>query len=349
MKDLISVIVPIYNVSQYLKQCIDSIINQTYKNLEIILIDDGSTDNCLEIMREYEKSDNRIKCYTRENKGLLYTRIDGVNKATGEYVIFVDSDDWIELNTIEILYNKIINYSADMVKCSYRMVFENRIIDEIRKENDTIYEKESLNKIYEELASNYIFHSAWSQLIKAEIIKKYIVNCDYSISMGEDLEINTHLLNKYSKVVVTNDLLYNYRYNDSSISNSISYDKTKKRIIDTIKAYSNLSSFIYENYKKEYKNALKKSIIQINNKVLDFANINNLKYKEVNKLVKEIFENDFINKIKSNTDYNYEKSIKNYMFLRNIYTENYKLYAINLILLSKVRYVKNKVKRVINK
>lgn len=340
MKDLISVIVPIYNVSQYLKQCIDSIINQTYANLEIILIDDGSTDNCLEIMREYEKNDTRIKCYTRENKGLLYTRIDGVNKANGKYIIFVDSDDWLELNAIEILYNKITKYCADMVKCSYKMVNEKETIDVIMKENDTIFEKESLNKIYEELASNYIFHSVWSQLIKAEIIKKYIVNCDYSISMGEDIEINTHLLNKYSKIVITNDVLYNYRYNNSSISNSMAYDKTKKRVNDTIKAYNNLSSFIYENYKKEYKNALRKSIIEINNKVLDFANINNLKYKEINKLLKEIFENDFIDKIKLNTNYAYKKSIKNYMFLRNIYTKNYKLYAINLILLSKFRHIK---------
>lgn len=352
MNDLITVVVPIYNVSKYLRQCVDSIINQTYTNLEIILIDDGSTDNCLEIMREYEKNDTRIKCYTRENKGLLYTRIDGVNKANGQYIIFVDSDDWLELNTIEILYNKMIKYSADMVKCSYKMVFEDKSIDIIRKQSDTIYEKESLNKIYDELVNNYIFHSAWSQLIKTEIVKKYINDCDYSISMGEDVEINTHLLDKYKKIVVTNDVLYNYRCNYDSISNATSYSKVKNRIVDLLKAYENFSNFIKNNSEKNYKKSLEKSIIEINYKLHDFANIENLKVKEIEDFIQIFFKHEFVETIRKNTSYEeieIKKGLKTTMFLKNIYLKRYKKYMFNLILLNKFRSIKKIVKKVIKK
>ena len=175
--DLITVIVPVYNVSEYLKQCIESIIGQTYKNLEVILIDDGSTDDSLEIIKQYAEKDKRIKYFSRENKGLLYTRIDGISKATGVYSIFVDSDDWLENNAIEILYNKITEYSADLVKGSYRIVNVKNKKDIVNRINDIVYEGKSFNKIYDELVSNYTFHIVWGQLIKTEIIKKRPDTC----------------------------------------------------------------------------------------------------------------------------------------------------------------------------
>ena len=107
MNDLISVIVPVYNVKNYLEKCLDSIINQTYKNLEIILINDGSTDESLDICYMYEKKDNRIKVYNQENHGLSYTRNRGIEIARGKYIGFVDSDDVISPFMYEFLYKAI--------------------------------------------------------------------------------------------------------------------------------------------------------------------------------------------------------------------------------------------------
>nr|MCR4662874.1 glycosyltransferase [Endomicrobiaceae bacterium] len=104
----VSVIVPVYNVEQYLRQCLDSIINQTFKDFECICVNDGSTDNSLTILQEYSKKDNRIKIINQKNSGSSVSRNNGIKQALGQYVSFVDADDWITDNYLEILYNKII-------------------------------------------------------------------------------------------------------------------------------------------------------------------------------------------------------------------------------------------------
>ena len=119
MNDLISVIVPVYNVKNYLEKCLDSIINQTYKNLEIILINDGSTDESLDICYMYEKKDNRIKVYNQENHGLSYTRNRGIELARGKYIGFVDSDDVISPFMYEFLYKAINEYNSKISICDF--------------------------------------------------------------------------------------------------------------------------------------------------------------------------------------------------------------------------------------
>ena len=111
---LISVVLPIYNVEKYLRRCLDSVVNQTYKNLEILLINDGSTDNCLKICEEYAKSDNRVQVINKNNAGLGMARNTGIDYAKGEYICFFDSDDYIELNTIEKLYKIIVSEQPEM-------------------------------------------------------------------------------------------------------------------------------------------------------------------------------------------------------------------------------------------
>ena len=105
---LLSVIIPVYNVEPYLEQCLDSVINQTYKNLEIICINDGSTDNSLKILEKYQKKDNRIKLINQKNKGLSEARNAGLDVAKGEYIAFVDSDDYLELNAYEEAMNVVL-------------------------------------------------------------------------------------------------------------------------------------------------------------------------------------------------------------------------------------------------
>ena len=108
MTEKITVIVPVYNVENYLNKCLDSLINQTYKNLEIIVINDGSTDNSGEICQEYAQKDNRIIYIEQENGGLSDARNTGLERMTGSYVTFVDSDDWVEPDYVEVLYNKLL-------------------------------------------------------------------------------------------------------------------------------------------------------------------------------------------------------------------------------------------------
>ena len=114
MEDLITVIVPVYKVEKYIRKCIESIINQTYKNIEIILVDDGSPDDCGKICDEYAKKDNRIKAIHKENGGLSDARNKALDLTNGKYVIFVDSDDYIEKNAIEYLYQLMQKYNTDI-------------------------------------------------------------------------------------------------------------------------------------------------------------------------------------------------------------------------------------------
>ena len=121
MKDKISIIVPVYNVEKYLSECLDSIINQSYKNIEIILINDGSTDSSLEICQKYQKNDKRIKLISQANKGLSISRNNGMKIATGKYIMFVDSDDIIHSRMIEVLYKEIKNNKCQMAVCKFKL------------------------------------------------------------------------------------------------------------------------------------------------------------------------------------------------------------------------------------
>ncbi|OYP01274.1 hypothetical protein CG709_11290, partial [Lachnotalea glycerini] len=134
MTPLISVIVPIYNVEKYIHRCLDSILRQTYKNLEIILIDDGSTDQSANICEEYKKKDERIQCIHKINGGLSEARNVGMRHATGIYMTFIDGDDYIALDYVEYLFSLLSKYAADIAVCNYQKVLENQnIIDQERE------------------------------------------------------------------------------------------------------------------------------------------------------------------------------------------------------------------------
>ena len=123
MDKLISVIVPVYNVEKFLDKCISSIVNQTYKNLEIILIDDGSTDESVQICDKWQEKDNRVRLTHKENTGVSDTRNIGLEKTTGEYICFVDSDDYIEPDYIENLYKSLTENNADIASITYSSIF----------------------------------------------------------------------------------------------------------------------------------------------------------------------------------------------------------------------------------
>ena len=249
MDQLISIIVPVYNVEEYLKECIDSILNQTYKNLEIILVNDGSTDKSGSICEDYAKVDSRIKVVHKKNGGLSDARNLGLDRALGEYVIFIDSDDYIDQRMCEILLNYANKYSVDIVSCNFKRVFENNIIEfnvPLFKEKIKIFTNDEVLEKYFLTLAPEIF-ATWNKLYKKSLFFtdekiRFPVN-----RLHEDIATTYRLYAESKKVVLLNELLYNYRQRSNSIMKKISH----KNIEDLIKnmkeyiAFANLKDFKY--------------------------------------------------------------------------------------------------------
>ena len=234
--DKISVVVPVYNVEKYLRKCIDSIINQTYKNLEIILVDDGSPDKCGEICDEYAKKDDRIKVIHKKNAGVSSARNDGIDNATGEYIIFVDSDDWLEDNAIEIMVDKLNEYDYDCVFCNFYMNTKKDkkvrdFLDENYK-NDDIY-----NNIFK-IINLPNFNSPWSKLFKAKIIKENNLYFPKDIPICEDGIFFISYIENIKSIVFVSEPVYNYSVTNASsamVKYHRDYYKYIKIFTDTLK------------------------------------------------------------------------------------------------------------------
>ena len=160
INDLISVILPIYNVEKYLRKCVDSLLKQTYKNLEIILVDDGSPDNCPLICDELAKIDSRVKVLHKKNGGLSDARNYGLDHCNGNYVVFVDSDDFVNINMIDYLYKAIKNQNADIAICNFRNVYENELINyeinEPMKDVKLFKDEQIINNLFNDFITNFL-------------------------------------------------------------------------------------------------------------------------------------------------------------------------------------------------
>ena len=220
----ISVIIPVYNVEKYIDKSMDSVLNQTYKNLEIILVDDGSKDSSGKICDEYAKKDERIKVIHQENGGLSAARNAGLDIATGKYVMFLDSDDFFENNSCEVLYNEIESKDADYVVGNYihvtyegekweKPLFDTNIYDNFKLSiND--YEK-----------SFFVMNSVvWNKIFKREFIEK--LNLRFiPRAIAEDAIFSTYVYVHTDKGYFINDVVYNYRQNQENVSISTNCTK----------------------------------------------------------------------------------------------------------------------------
>ena len=170
--DLISAIVPVYNVEKYLYRCVDSILKQTYENFELILIDDGSPDNCSQMCDELSEKDSRIKVIHQENQGLSAARNSGIKIAKGNYLTFIDSDDWISNTMFEDLINLIKEKNADISICNFIVTDGNAIYKKNTKAEEKLYSKDEFMKIILRVNSNRCIHYAWGKLYKKYVIEK---------------------------------------------------------------------------------------------------------------------------------------------------------------------------------
>ena len=225
MNPLISVIIPVYKVEDYLKRCIDSIIAQTYHNLEIILVDDGSPDQCPIICDAYALQDPRIKVMHKANEGVGFARNSGLDVCTGEYIMFVDSDDYLSYNAIQVLYERMVFDKSDMAVGKHIDVYENRgENDRFCKwmKNDVIFPEDIFTYLGE---NNYIAVVAWGKLYRRRIFD----NIRYPFNKSaEDLWVFPSIVEKCTKISVVDAVVY-YYYQRST---SIMHTKNEAKIYD---------------------------------------------------------------------------------------------------------------------
>ena len=238
--ELISIVVPVYNVEKYLKRCLDSLINQTYKNIEIILVNDGSTDNSLEICKEYSKNDSRIKIVSKKNEGLGMARNTGIDNADGEYICFFDSDDFVEIDAIEKMHNVIIKEQPQIVCFGFKKLDKNgniinTYIPDANKKN--FYGDDVINEFLPELISENpdtgmswgLTMSAWASIYSMKLIKdtgwRFVSERDI---ISEDVYSLLLLYKNVNKVSILNEALYFYCVNPSSLTHTYRKDRYEK-------------------------------------------------------------------------------------------------------------------------
>ena len=221
----ISIIIPIYNSEKYIERCLKSIMYQNYDNLEIILVNDGSKDKSVEIMKKFQKLDNRIKIIDKKNTGVSDTRNRGLEIATGDYIMFMDSDDCLEENAINKIINIIYEKNVDIIKFNYNILLNEMKVKEesedYTKYTQKILFKLDIKKFMDEILSGKINAYVWTLVIKKEIIKN--IRFNEKIGMMEDLLFYINILLEASRMFVMNDGLYDYFVNPESVCNSSKY------------------------------------------------------------------------------------------------------------------------------
>lgn len=240
MSDLISVIVPIYKVEEYLARCVESLINQTYKNLEIILVDDGSPDSCPEICDEYANKDNRIKVVHKKNGGLSDARNAGMQMATGEYISFIDSDDYVSLDFIEVLYSTMISQDSDIVECSVVKFYEDGRFDEY-SDDLKITNFDTVNGLSALISENPFHQHVWNKLYKS----KYVIDVPYAVGkLNEDEFWTYQIFGQAKKVTKINKTMYYYFQRQ----NSIMGNQFNLKRLDAVEGIANRQKYIDEKF-----------------------------------------------------------------------------------------------------
>lgn len=242
--DLISIIVPIYRVEPYLTECVKSILNQTYRNIEVVLVDDGSPDGCPAICDRYAREDSRVKVVHKANGGLVSARKAGVLASSGQYIGYVDGDDWIEPNMYEKMYESIKKYNAEVVATGhFRNIGENYIIA-TNGINSGVYNGEILlDSVYPRLIYTGEFYqhgirvSLWNKLFKRDIILSSQLSVDNEIVFAEDFACVLPALLSAKCIVIDNQPYYHYRQSLGSI--------TKKYEADEIIKLKKLFRYLY--------------------------------------------------------------------------------------------------------
>ena len=318
--NLVSIIIPVYNVEKYLNRCIDSVIKQSYKNIEILLIDDGSTDESGIILDKYKKNDARIKVFHKKNEGLSSTRNYGLKKCSGEYVCFIDSDDFISKYMIETLLKNLLKTKSDISICGIKYFYDgDKIDDKCSNECIEYNREEALLKMID-----YNSSVAPNAVNKLDNRNLFSIDCLYPVGkLYEDMGVTAKLFSKCNKIVYTPDCYYYYVQRSDSITN----ESFREKDLDHIYMSKLLYNFIYENIKplkNEYYVYHILNEISCCNKI--FAS-NEKKHKDIITQTKNDIKHNFKLILKSNV-YNFKKKMQ--IICMGYFTNIYKnIYLIN--------------------
>lgn len=242
---LVSIVIPVYNVEKYIRECVDSIINQTYSNIEIILVDDGSKDASGEICDEYARKDDRVTVFHQSNQGVVRARKCGIEHASGEYLCFVDADDCIQEEMIEFFIGNI--GTADMITTGYNYVNkQGMIIQKYDGLSEGIYQTKEEMKYFIANVMMFEHHNGshfeyglapylWNKMYRTALVKSFLNDLDEQMVYAEDNEFVIRYVLKAKSVVVTKECFYLYKYRENSAitasSNRFMYDMNKLYIV----------------------------------------------------------------------------------------------------------------------
>lgn len=258
MKELISIIVPIYNAENQIRKCIDSILGQTYKNIELILVNDGSDDESPRICDEYAQQDLRVKVIHKENGGVSSARNKGITVSKGEYIGFVDSDDWLETDMYEYLLKSIKLNSADVACCGYYKEFEDKT--EVKTREDMI--SSSINEILENFIDGKYEGSVWNKLFTRSVIKHEF---DIKMAIGEDAYFLFQAIKNAKRITYNSKPKYHYSQRLGSATKA----PFSLKLLDTLDSVDR----IYDSIKIDFPDQEKKAKIMVFNKYLAILNL----------------------------------------------------------------------------
>lgn len=293
-----SILIPVYNTGKFLRQCLDSLLAQKIIDFEVIIVNDGSTDNSFEICQEYSRKFANFVLISQENKGLLLTRRIAIQRSSGKYLLFLDSDDFWESNTLEIIDKTLNNYNfPDIVTFNFNKVDESgKIFTKISRSlpyGQTISRGNYGNTIYKLLVSSDDLNSLWSKVVKREIVD---IEADYSnyahVSLGEDLLQSIPLILNSKNIVFIDSYLYNYRSNSQSITNNFNLKSwnnfvfVRKEIFSKLKAQNDFSDSLIDLY---FQRNLEKFL-----SIVNLISVSNLKYGNKKSLLHFINQDSFV-------------------------------------------------------
>lgn len=278
-----SIIVPVYNVEDYLDKCLSSIFSSSYDNYEVIIVNDGTEDNSEKIIKDYMKKHKNIIYIKQENQGLSEARNHGIKKATGDYIIFVDSDDYIEKDLLSEI-NKSTKNNPDLIRYQIKDVYNDKIIDY----EEIPFENKSGVEAFDLITKYHYVENAWAYAYK----RSYYLENNFEFKKGiyhEDFGIVPLIIIKANKVNSISYIGYDYYQRDNSIMNNNDYEKTKKKVEDFYNSYLYL---IDEIDKLPINKRVFKSFIS-NSLIIKICELNNEDYKKYKKKLKKdkVFNN----------------------------------------------------------
>lgn len=336
-----SILIPVYNTSKFLRQCLDSILIQQIVDYEVIIVNDGSTDNSLEICKEYEKKDKRFTVINQENSGLLLTRRTAIKQSQGKYLLFLDSDDFWEPNTLQSINDALVqNNYPDIVQFNFNQVNETgQFIQKLQRDlpyGTFFYRQSYSDSIYKILVSSDYLNNLCSKAVKREIVD---VDNDYQeyrgLSQGEDLLQSLPLIFKSKSIIFVNIFLYNYRINPISITQNYTIKNfqdtvsVRKKLLQEIKKQDDITDSVLSLFNNR--------TTEIFLSIINLISISKMKYRDKRKFLLIMVKDHFF---QENRVYFRHKKIAAHNFITKflLFLLSFKI-TLPIILLLKLRSV----------